>query len=218
VVFFIYSDLPYVISLGPLEVGIDSLILIATYVAGMRQVRRQSLSLLPAEPGELADGELPSMRVSVFWFVAATAVLVVVTPWLVDSAGQIAELTGLGTTFVGATLVAFVTSMPELVTTTSAARIGADDMAIGNLFGSNAFNMVVIGVADLFLLRSHLMGTISDSLLLVGMLGLLMTLMGWIGNLARIEKRLGLLEVDASLLIVVYFAGLALLYSRGLAP
>jgi len=91
-------------------------------------------------------------------------------------------------------------------------------MAIGNLFGSNAFNMVMLGVTDVLLLRVHLLATISESLLLVGMLGLLMTILGWFGNLAQLERRIGLLEADALALVVVYFAGMALLYSRGIAP
>jgi cation:H+ antiporter len=119
---------------------------------------------------------------------------------------------------VGATLLAFVTSVPELVTTISAARIGADDMAVGNLFGSNMFNMFLLGAADLLLPRSALFSVIDDSFLLVGSLGLILTILGLVGNLARIEKRLLFIEIDALLLILVYFGGMALLYSRGLTP
>jgi len=218
VVFFIYADLPYVLELGPLTVGLDSLVLIVTYLAGMNQVRKQSRSLLPVDKSLADEDSLPSLRTSLLWFFGAAAVLVVITPYMVDAAGQIAEQTGLGTTFIGATLVAIVTSVPELVTTGAAARMGADDMAIGNLFGSNAFNMVMLGVTDVLLLRVHLLATISESLLLVGMLGLLMTILGWFGNLAQLERRIGLLEADALALVVVYFAGMALLYSRGIAP
>jgi cation:H+ antiporter len=72
---------------------------------------------------------------------------------MVRSSAAIAELTGLGTTFVGTTLVALVTSLPELVATLAAARLGADDMAIGNLFGSNLFNMFALGLTDFFIFR-----------------------------------------------------------------
>ena len=58
---------------------------------------------------------------------------------------------------------------------------------------------------------------INPSLLIVGMLGLIMTGMGLIGNLAKIERRIGFLEIDAFALIVVYIAGLVLLYLKGVA-
>jgi cation:H+ antiporter len=119
---------------------------------------------------------------------------------------------------VGTTLVAIVTSLPELVTTIAAAKIGADDMAIGNLFGSNLFNMFAIGLTDLFYLPGRFLGVIDPAFLLVGMLGLLMTGLGLIGNLARLERRVLFVELDALALMATYFAGLWFLYSRGVAP
>jgi len=217
VVLFIEMDLPFVLRAGPLAIGADSLVLVAMYVLGMSQIRKQSRSLYAAPADQSMEG-LPGIWPSVIRFLLAAAVLVVVTPWMVDSANQIAETTGLGATFVGAALLAMVTSMPELVTTISAARIGAVDMAIGNLFGSNSFNMLLLGVVDLFLLNRHLFALIDDSFMLIGLLGLLMTVLALMGNLARIEKRLWLIEADALLLIVVYFGGMAVLYSRGIAP
>ena len=88
----------------------------------------------------------------------------VVTPLMVSSSAGIAEITGLGTTFIGTTLVAIVTSLPEMVTTIAAVRIGADDMAIGNLFGSNLFNMFALGLTDIFYLQGRFLGVIDPAL------------------------------------------------------
>jgi cation:H+ antiporter len=114
-------------------------------------------------------------------------VLIFLTPAMVRRSATIAEITGLGTTFVGTTLVALVTSLPELVTTLAAARLGADDMAIGNLFGSNLFNMFALGLIDIFYVQGRFLQTIDPVFLLIGMLGLLMTSIGLIGNLARLR-------------------------------
>jgi cation:H+ antiporter len=141
-----------------------------------------------------------------------------VTPLLVSSSAAIAEITGLGASFVGTTLVAIVTSLPEMVTTLAALRIGASDMAIGNLFGSNLFNMFALGLTDVFLLQGQFLNVIDPSFLLVAIIGLTMTLMGLIGNLARIERRLFLVEFDALALLIVYFGGLWLLYTRSVLP
>ncbi len=91
-------------------------------------------------------------------------------------------------------------------------------MAIGNLFGSNLFNMFALGLTDIFYLQGRFLGVIDPAFLLVGMLGLLMTGLGFIGNLARLERRVLFVELDALALMVMYFAGLWLLYSRGVTP
>lgn len=212
-VFFILAKIEWQVG----WVGIDSIVLMLAYAGGIALIQGQSRQqgLPPAE--ELPPG-LPSLRAGLAGFSLAAAALVVVTPWMVNASARIAETTGLGTTFIGSTLVAIVTSLPELVTTIAAARLGADDMAIGNLFGSNLFNMFALGLTDVFYLPGRFFGVMDPAFLLVGMLGLLMTSMGLIGNLARLERRLFFVEIDALLLILLYFGGLALLYSRGVGP
>jgi cation:H+ antiporter len=136
---------------------------------------------------------------------------------MVQSANEIAVVTGLGSTFIGTTLVALTTSLPEAVTTLAAIKIGANDMAIGNLFGSNMFNMFVIGLNDAFFTQGRFLTTIDPSLLLVGAIGILMTGMGLIGNLAKLEKRIWFIEIDALALILLFFGSLWLLYMKGAA-
>jgi len=199
-------------------VGVDSLIVIAAYVVGIRLLQKNAnLSDAPLTEDDIPE-DTPSLRRGLLGFGLATAVLVLVTPYMVKSSSDIAEITGLGATFIGSTLVAVVTSLPELVTTLAAARISADDMAIGNLFGSNMFNMFALGITDLFDLQGRFLAAIDPAFLVVGMLGLLMTGMGLIGNLARIRRRFFIVELDSMALIVMYAAGLWLLYLRGIAP
>jgi cation:H+ antiporter len=213
VVFFMMADLPAQVG----WVGVDSLVLMGTYVLAMALIQGQTRQPQAGEPAAIPDG-LPSLRCSLVGFGLAALALVVITPWMVSASGRIAEITGLGATFVGATLVAIVTSLPEMVATFAAARIGADDMAIGNLFGSNMFNMFALGLTDIFYLQGRFLGDISNSFLLVGMVGLIMTILGLVGNLARLERRIFFIELDALALLLVYFGGLWLLYSLGVAP
>ena len=214
VIFFIMADIPWRIG----WVGVDSLVVILVYVIAVRLIHSNSLTKrMPGESEELPPG-LPSLRRALVFFGGASAVLIFVSPLLVSSSTGIAEITGLGTTFVGTTLVALVTSLPEMVTTLTAARLGAEDMAIGNLFGSNMFNMVAVGFTDFFLMQGRFLGIIDPAFLLVGMLGLLMSGMALVGNLARLERRIFFVELDALALFLVYFGGLWLLYSKGAVP
>ena len=212
VVFFILADID--VEVG--WVGLDGLVVMSVYFGAIRVV--QANQVVTSEPPSEADlpQNLPSLKRAILGFAVSAGVLIVVTPWMVGSSAAIAEMTGLGATFIGTTLVALVTSLPEMVTTISAARIGAYDMAISNLFGSNMFNMFALGLTDVFYFQGRFFSVIDPAFVLVGMVGLLMTGMGLIGNLARLERRLLFVELDALMLIVTYFGGLWLLFSRGI--
>jgi len=209
VLFFLDADIDF--KLG--WVGIDSLIIMAAYVVSVKIISVETKTETKTET-EIPPGT-PKLWVGIVGFMAAAGVLVFVTPVMVSSSTEIAVITGLGTSFIGTTLVALVTSLPEAVTTIAAIRIGASDMAIGNLFGSNMFNMFAIGFTDLFYLDGQFLSIIDPSFVLVGMIGLLMTTIGLVGNLAKLEKRILSMEVDATVLFILYFAGMFLLYQRG---
>lgn len=212
-IFFIMADLNMKIG----WIGIDSLILIVTYVGAIYLIQKNldHFQTGGAHKIDIPKGT-PKLSVGIVGFLVAAGVLVVVTPYLVSSSNDIARITGLGTTFIGTTLVALATSLPELVTSIAAARIGAADMAVGNLFGSNLFNIFALGLTDLFLTSGLFLENIDPAFLLVAVLGLLMTCLALIGNIARLEKKIFFLEIDAFILIVLYIFGLIFLYERGI--
>jgi len=211
-IFFLVADID--VQVG--WVGLDSIVLILAYIGGVRLLQAQSRAVAREQQDEVIPEGVPPLGRAIIGFILAAAVLTVISPVLVSSSSAIAEVTGLGTSFVGLTLVALVTSLPEVVTTTQLVRDGAEDMAVGNLFGSNMFNMFAIGLVDFFYLPGRFLGVIESSFVLVGMIGLIMTALGLIGNLARIERRLWFIEIDALLMLVLYFGGLWLLYVRGI--
>ncbi len=212
VIFFMLVDLPWQVG----WIGVDALVILLVYVGGIRLIQLQGQQSgaavdLPVEPGH----KLPKLWQALLGFAVATVVLILVIPYLVSSSTEIARITGLSTGFVGALFVALVTSLPELVSALAATRLGAFDMAVGNLFGSNVFNMFAIGLVDLFYIRGRFLDTIDPAFALAGLLGLLLTNLALVGNLARLERRFLFVEIDALLLIVLYLAGMWLLYSRG---
>lgn len=209
VALFILADIDILVG----WVGLDSLIVMAFYIWGIFIIQGSNPSA-PPEPGEVDETRTPKLWVALLGFGAATLVLVLVTPFLVRSSAGIAEVTGLSTGFVGTALLAVVTSLPEMVTTVAAARLGAYDLAVGNLFGSNMFNMFAIGAADLFYLDGRFLSVVSPAFVLTGMIGLVMTMLALIGNLARLERRFLFIEVDAGLLGLTYILGLLLLYLK----
>jgi len=210
VVFFMLADIDIKIGF----VGLDSLIIIAVYILAVRLIHKDSKRSAPSTESIEVPANTPTLLRGIIGFLLAAAALIVITPIMVKNANIIAESTGLGTTFIGTTLVALVTSLPELVTTIAAIKIGAADMAIGNLFGSNMFNMFAMGLTDIFYTQGRFLEVIDPSFLLIGIVGLLLTCMGLIGNLIKLEKRILFIEIDAFAIILFYFASLWLLYIR----
>ena len=210
--FFVYVNID--VKIG--WVGLDSLILIGTYLILVRLLWSSS-STSEEQAVEEPDESTPSLKKAILFFSGASLVLVLVMPWLVRIADDIADLTGLGEGFVGVAMVAFVSTMPELVATITAVRMKVYDLAIGNLFGSNMFNIFALGLVDFLFLDGRFLGTIAPEFVLVGFLGMLMTILALIGNQARLRRKLFFfLELDAAALILTFILGMILIYNRGL--
>lgn len=192
-------------------VGIDSILIIAFYIFGVYLIQKNSPDTVSTDMTEEELASVPSLKTGLIGFILASLLLVVVSPFMVKSSEVIADITGLGTTFIGSTLVAFVTSLPELITTITALRIGAAEMAIANLFGSNMFNMFGIAIADIFYTKGRFIATIDQSFVVVGMLGVLLTSFALIGNIVKF-KRIKVIELDSIIMALMYFAGMYLLY------
>jgi cation:H+ antiporter len=102
---------------------------------------------LPADP--LPTGG-SSLVVNGLLVVLGLGLLIWGADWLVSGAVSVAERAGVSPTVIGLTLVAIGTSVPELATSVVAALRGADDLAVGNVVGSNLFNVLgILGVAAL---------------------------------------------------------------------
>ena len=102
--------------------------------------------LMPGDAAENAadDSEKPKAIVSVLWVVAGFVALIFGARFLVDGAVSIARDAGMSEAFIGLTIVAVGTSMPELATSVVAAFRRQSEIAIGNVIGSNIFNVLGI--------------------------------------------------------------------------
>lgn len=139
----------------------------------------------------------------------ATLVLQFVS--LAATAAELADRSGLGGTFVGTTLVAVTTSLPELVASLTAVRLGAVDLAIGNVFGSNAFNMIMFVPLDAAYPGS-LFGAVSSAHAVTAFAVIVATAITVLGQLYHAERRLPVIEPDALLVILVIGGALALVF------
>jgi cation:H+ antiporter len=203
-------------------VGLGSLILFLLYLLGMRLVfrqedmdrrrREQEAVVEGAIAGHDAVSRRTGLRRAIIGFVLGALALLVAAPFLAWSAERIADETGTTATFVGSSLVAITTSLPELVVAIAAVRLGAFDLAVGNLFGSNAFNMAAFLFADIAYRGGGLLDHVSGTHALTALWSILMMNIGLMGIIYRAEKRFMLIEPDSLLMIVSYVVGLWLLF------
>lgn len=210
------------VNVSHVGVGLGSLTLFLLYVLGMRLVfRQEDMERRQREQVVLIEGNNASqtrvhrrteLRRAIIGFTLCALALLVAAPFLAWSADRIAEETGVGATFIGTSLVAITTSLPELVTAVAAVRLGAFDLAVGNLFGSNAFNMAAFLFADLAYREGDLLSSLNSVHALTALWSILMMNIGVMGIIYRAEKRFILIEPDSLLMIVSYILGLWLLF------
>ncbi|HEX5036125.1 MAG TPA: sodium:calcium antiporter [bacterium] len=196
------------IGLGPLAIGVS-------YLLGLRLMYFDQRSAIAAgaAPRDSA-AERPgrgAMVKALSVFGVCTLVILIASPFLAEAAGKLSDATGLGKTFVGTTLVAFCTSLPEMVSTVTAVRIGAFDLAVGNIFGSNSFNMLILIPLDLFH-EGSLLAAVNPSHILTALATILATSVAVMGQLYQAEKRKKFIEPDAFAIIGISIGALLLLY------
>ena len=129
----------------------DGVIMLAVFALAMGinvvSEMRQKKSLASAEVEEKSSAPV-SLWKSLFWLLFGLAVLVASSRLLVWGAVEIARTLGVSDLLIGLTIVAVGTSLPELASSIAAARKGEDDLAFGNIVGSNLFNtLMVVGIA-----------------------------------------------------------------------
>lgn len=126
---------------------IEGVVLLVAMAAALWRVTTASSGTDPLGPEaeELADAEHHSLRSEIVRTVLGLLGTVAGAQLLLWGALDLADRAGLGQGFVGATLVAIGTSLPELVTVVQSARRRETDLIVGNLLGSNLFNALGVG-------------------------------------------------------------------------
>ena len=196
--------------------GLYSFLFIVIYLIAMRLVftyeKRKIAEFLKEMAEELKYKDV-SMKAAVLHY-GVNALIVIIAAIFLPKIGEgIAESTGLGQTFVGNIFIAVSTSLPEVVVSIAAVRMGAVDLAIGNLFGSNVFNIFILALDDVFFLKGPLLSYASPNHIISALSAITMTTIAIIGLTYRAEKKPLFLAWDSIGILLVYFVNLILLYN-----
>lgn len=196
-------------------VGPYSLLFIVIYLIAIRLVFTYEKRKIAEFLKELAD-ELQykdvSLKTAVLHY-GMNALIVIIAAIFLPKIGEgIAEVTGLGQTFVGNIFIAISTSLPEVVVSIAAVRMGAVDLAIGNLFGSNIFNIFILALDDIFFLKGPLLSYTGPNHIISALSAIAMTTIAIIGLTYRAENKRLFVAWNSLGIFMVFIANLLLLY------
>ncbi len=160
--------------LGLSWIGWYSLLIILVYLLAVRQIFYYEKAH-PGPPDMTPDDISYSTRRIIVYFCFAAVCIIGAGIWLATIGDEIAEATGWGQSFVGTLFLAFTTTLPEMTVSFTAMRIGASDMAVANMIGSNLFNMVVLPVTDVIYSDGPILSAVSEGNLVTAAAVIVMT-------------------------------------------
>jgi len=206
-------------------VGLGSVVLVVVYCWAMKRIfdvgRESQQNRQQDEPGRTG----PSNG-RIYGVFALVSLVIVAAGYRMTVLGKIISETPMNVfgrevmitdNFVGMILIAVATSLPELVVTISAARIGAINLAIGNILGSNIFNMAILGLSDIFYFHGPMLVYSGRAVVYTALLGVLLTVVVLTG-LGKPAHRLflGRFGPRTLIILILYILGMGLLTKLGL--
>jgi len=196
-------------------VGLYSPVLIALYFVAMRVIFAHEQQRRARETQEVAE-ELryadTSLRTAVVHYSVAAVAVVAAALWLPRLGAELARETGLGEAFVGSLFIAVTTSLPEIVVSLTAVRIGAIDLGIANVLGSNLFNMLILGLDDVFYRQGPLMADAGASHSVSVVAIVMMYALFLIGLTFKVMTKRFVVTWDTGAIAAVYVVAVALSY------
>lgn len=160
------------VGVAGMSVGrMDGIILLAVFVVFLAWMVCSAQKARAQQDGDTEDSEeIQEISVArcLAYIAGGLTAIVLGGDWVVDGASAIAKSFGMSQNLIGLTVVAFGTSLPELVTSFAAARKNQADMALGNVIGSNIFNiLLILGLAGTISPMSFNMENVADTAILI---------------------------------------------------
>ena len=201
---------------GLLGVSFLSLGILALYMIGARMIARleqqRVAEVLEQEAKEQNYGQVTARKAYIVFILNAVAV-VALGIWLSSIGDRLAATTGLSRSFVGNLFLATTTSLPEIAASLAAIRMAAIDLAIGNVLGSNLFNIVLFTVYDIADGSANFWASLNNANAFAAVMTMMMTGVVIISLMYRASPRLPYrLSWDGLALVSMYLASIAVLY------
>lgn len=199
--------------------GVVSIMFIMLYMAAIRLIYKFDLIRKSSDVASAVVNENKlSLNILLLRYAGYAAIVIGAAVFIPQFADNIARKTGLGNSFVGTFLVAASTSLPEIAVSIAAVRMGSIDLALGNLLGSNIFNMLILAIDDAFYRSGVLLYDASDIHLVSVFTAVIMSGIAIAGFTYQAPQKKFLMALDAILMLMVYFASLIILFLLTRSP
>jgi len=197
-------------------IGPYSIIFILIYLVAMRLVyffEKRQIAEVMKEKAIALQYEHITLKTAVTNYSINACIVIIAASFLPEIGKGIAEKTGLGQTFVGNIFIAISTSLPEVAVSLSAMKIGAVDLAIGNLFGSNIFNVFILAIDDILFFQGPLLAFANPNHIISAQSAIVMMTIAVVGLTYRAAKKPLFLAWDSIGIVLVYVMNLLLLHA-----
>ncbi|MCL4302164.1 MAG: sodium:calcium antiporter [Anaerolineae bacterium] len=178
----------------------------------MRTEEQENKENAEREKGKEKGYEKWSLTRLLLFFGGGTLIILVAGAILARVGDALAQQTGLGASFVGVTLLAIATSLPEVSTTLTTARLGNYSMAVSNIFGSNAFMVALFLIADLAYREGPILTAVEPAAAFAAAAGVTVTAVYLAGMIERKDRTIWRMGFDSAGVLVLYLGSLVVLY------
>ncbi len=197
--------------------GSISILIAVVYFSAIKLISSYEKKQLEAHLHDVSDSlkyREVSLRDAALKYSVNAIVVIIAAAFLPMLGERMALATGLGETFVGNVFIALASSLPEVVVSVAAVRMGSVDMAIGNIFGSNIFNLFILFIDDLLFWQGPLLSRVSSTHNIAALAAILMTAISIMGLTYRADKKDLPWGWDSILMMIVFVFNIALMYYR----
>ena len=210
---------PDINGIGFFGIGLLSVVIAILYAIGGRMIagleKERMGEVLAKEAREQDYADISRGR-AFFIFISSGVVVILLGIWLATIGERLSVTTGLSRSFVGNLFLAASTSLPEIATSLSAIRLNAIDLAIGNVLGSNLFNVLLLSVYDIADGRANFWSSLNNANGFAAVMTMMMTGVVIISLMYRASPRTPYrFSWDGVALIFMYLGSIFALYLLG---
>lgn len=198
-------------------VSITTPIIFLLYLVSMRFLFYSGDETEPTKEETMEYSKSRKRRVLIFF--TLNAMFLIVASIVLSIYGErIASATGLGHSFFGTFFIAASTSLPEIVVSIASVRIGSYGSALGNLIGSNVFNIFILGLDDLFYKKGPLLKYVSFNHSITIIAVMVLTLIALLGMITKEQGKRYILSWNTFSIASMYLLTIFILFLLGANP
>ncbi len=193
------------------NISLYSILILVSYLVSIRIIfkfekgQQKVLKELNKEEEALFKYNDISLKKACIFYAVFATMIAGTGIWLAYIGTDLAQLLGLGQNFVGSLFIGFTTTLPEITVSVAALRIGAKELAVANMLGSNLFNMSIIFLNDVLYRRAPLFQVLSQQHIFTAGVVIFMTVIICSALILKPKKKMALRLSNYAIALIITF-------------